>query len=161
MIRILLCCGGGFSSSAIATRMEKEIKEKNLEDKYSIEFLPFGLGLKELDRFDVVILCPHLKVELDRALKNQIIDKPLYLLPPKMYGLMKFDEIIVDIEDVMKMYQENPVVPVKYPGEDNLLRITRGVAYRHAHSLKQGKLSINIRNLFCFFNNIVFLKVSN
>lgn len=136
MIRILLCCGGGFSSSAIATRMKKEIKEKNLEDKYSIEFLPFGLGLKELDRFDVVILCPHLKVELDRALKNQTIDKPLYLLPPKMYGLMKFDEIIVDIEDVMKMYQENSVVPVKFPGEDNLLRITRGVAYRHAHPLK-------------------------
>ena len=46
------------------------------------------------------------------------------------------DEINVDIEDVMKMYQENPVVPVKFPGEDNLLRITRGVAYRHAHSLK-------------------------
>ena len=115
MIKILLCCGGGFSSSAIATRMEKE--------KYSIEFLPFGLGLKELDRFDVVILCPHLKVELDRALKNQTIDKPLYLLPPKMYGLMKFDEIIVDIEDVMKMYQENPVVPVKFPGEDNLLQV--------------------------------------
>ena len=71
MIRILLCCGGGFSSSAIASRMDKEIKEKNLEEKYSIEFLPFGLGLKELDRFDVVILCPHLKVELDKALKNQ------------------------------------------------------------------------------------------
>lgn len=53
-----------------------------------------------------------------------------------MYGLMKFDEIIVDIEDVMKMYQENPVVPLKFPGEDNLLRITRGVAYRHAHPLK-------------------------
>lgn len=77
-----------------------------------------------------------MKVELDRALKNQTIDKPLYLLPPKMYGLMKFDEIIVDIEDVMKMYQGNPVVPVKFPGEDNLLRITRGVAYRHAHPLK-------------------------
>ena len=29
MIRILLCCGGGFSSSAIATSMKKEIKEKN------------------------------------------------------------------------------------------------------------------------------------
>ena len=61
----------------------------------------------------------------------------LYVLKNiKMYGLMKFDEIIVDIEDVMKMYQENPVVPVKFPGEDNLLRITRGVAYRHAHPLK-------------------------
>ena len=78
-----------------------------------------------------------LKVELDRALKNQTIDKPLYLLPPKnVWTHENFDEIIVDIEDVMKMYQENPVVPVKFPGEDNLLRITRGVAYRHAHPLK-------------------------
>lgn len=79
MIRILLCCGGGFSSSAIASRMDKEIKEKNLEEKYSIEFLPFGLGLKELDRFDVVILCPHLKVELDKALKiKQLINHFIY-----------------------------------------------------------------------------------
>ena len=31
MIRILLCCGGGFSSSAIATRMKKEIKEQALK----------------------------------------------------------------------------------------------------------------------------------
>lgn len=131
MIKILLCCGGGFSSSAIATRMQKEIVEKGYEDQYSIEFLPFGLGLKELDRFDVVILCPHLKVELDKAIKNMDIDKPMYLLPPKMYGLMKFDEIIVDVEDVIKMYNDNPTVPVKFPGEDNLLRITRGVAYRH------------------------------
>ena len=37
MIRILLCCGGGFSSSAIATRMKKEIKEKNLEVVYFVK----------------------------------------------------------------------------------------------------------------------------
>lgn len=131
MIRILLCCGGGFSSSAIAVRMQKEIKEKHYEDQYSIEFLPFGLGLKRLDEFDAVILCPHLKVELDKAKKNMVIDKPMYLLPPKMYGLMKFEEIVTDVEDVIQMYQQNPTVPVKFPGEDNLLRITRGVAYRH------------------------------
>lgn len=46
MIRILLCCGGGFSSSAIATRMEKEIKEKNLEDKYSMNFYHLVYGLR-------------------------------------------------------------------------------------------------------------------
>jgi len=131
MIKILLCCGGGFSSSAIASRMQKEIIDKGYKDRYSIEFLPFTLGLKELDRFDVVILCPHLKVELDKAIKSMKIDKPMYLLPPKMYGLMKFEEIIVDVEDVIKMYNENPTVPVKFPDEDNLLRITRGVAYRH------------------------------
>lgn len=131
MIKILLCCGGGFSSSAIAVRMQKEIKERNLQDRYSITFLSFGLGLKRLDEFDVVILCPHLKVELDKAKKKMKIDKPMYLLPPKMYGLMKFEEIVVDVEDVIDMYQQNPTVPVHFPGEDNLLRITRGVAYRH------------------------------
>ena len=103
MIKILLCCGGGFSSSAIAVRMQKEIKERNLQDRYSITFLPFGLGLKRLDEFDVVILCPHLKVELDKAKKKMKIDKPMYLLPPKMYGLMKFEEIDEDVEDVIDM----------------------------------------------------------
>lgn len=131
MINILLCCGGGFSSSAIAVRMQKEIKEQNMEDRYSITFLPFSLGLKRLDEFDVIILCPHLKIELEKAKKKMNIDKPMYLLPPKMYGLMKFNEIIADIEDVMVMYQQHPTVPVHFPGEDNLLRITRGVAYRH------------------------------
>lgn len=131
MIRILLCCGGGFSSSAIAVRMQKEIKEQNLEERYSITFLPFSLGLKRLDEFDVIILCPHLKMELEKAKKKMNIDKPMYLLPPKMYGLMKFSEIIVDVEEVIAMYQQCPTIPVHFPGEDNLLRITRGVAYRH------------------------------
>ena len=97
MIKILLCCGGGFSSSAIATRMEKEIKEKNLEDKYSIEFLPFGLGLKELDRFDVVILCPHLKVELDRALKNVKMHNKK---SPFLIGDFQKDDIIKEAKQV-------------------------------------------------------------
>ena len=34
MIRILLCCGGGFSSSAIASRMDKEIKEFRRKIQY-------------------------------------------------------------------------------------------------------------------------------
>ncbi|MGN1181428.1 MAG: PTS sugar transporter subunit IIB [Faecalibacillus sp.] len=132
MIKILLCCGGGFSSSAIAVRMQKEIVERGWEDQYSIEFLPIGLGLKVINDYDVILLCPHLKVALDRAIKEELpLHKPIYLLPPKMYGLMKFEEIICDCEDVIKMYNENPTVPVKFPGEDNLLRITRGVAYRH------------------------------
>ncbi len=44
MMNILLCCGGGFSSSAIVGRMQKQIKELNLEDQYTIEFYPFGGG---------------------------------------------------------------------------------------------------------------------
>ena len=28
MLNILICCGGGFSSSAMATKVQKEIEEK-------------------------------------------------------------------------------------------------------------------------------------
>ena len=31
MLRIAICCGGGFSSSALAAHLEKETKEKEPE----------------------------------------------------------------------------------------------------------------------------------
>lgn len=41
MIKILLCCGGGFSSSYVAERMKKEIKSSGMEKDVMIEFSPF------------------------------------------------------------------------------------------------------------------------
>jgi PTS system cellobiose-specific IIB component len=136
LLKILLCCGGGFSSSAIATRMQKEIVSTGRENKYYIEFFPFGSGyntIKEkLQEFDVAILCPHLKMEfMQMQKKGYDFDKPVYLLPPKVYGMMKLDEIITDVEDVITMYNKNPINPVVFPGEENLLKIKRAVAYRN------------------------------
>lgn len=138
MIRIMLCCGGGFSSSAIATRMQKEIEKTGREKEYYIEFFPFGEGYKYIKQkandFDIAILCPHLKMSYEQLKKNnQDFNIPVYLLPPKIYGRMILDEILLDVEDVIAMYKKNPVNPVVFPGEENLLRIKRGVAYRNYH----------------------------
>ena len=43
MLKILICCGGGFSSSYVTERMKKEIVEKNLENEVNIEFYPFAI----------------------------------------------------------------------------------------------------------------------
>ena len=37
MIKMMLCCGGGFSSSYVAQRMQKEICQENLENEVIIK----------------------------------------------------------------------------------------------------------------------------
>ena len=42
MMKILICCLGGFSSSAMTKKVKNEIEEKELQDKISVEFGPFA-----------------------------------------------------------------------------------------------------------------------
>lgn len=130
MLKILICCGGGFSSSYVTVRMDNEIKERHLEDQYRIDFSPFSLLMEVIDQYDVILLCPHLKMELQMLLKEQKLDKPIYLLPPRVYGMMKLDTIIEDSHDVITLYNETHAVPVVFPHEENLLRIRRTDSYR-------------------------------
>ena len=142
MIKILLCCGGGFSSSYVAVRMQKEIEEKGLENQYSIEFYPLGVaGLKyakeKLNQYDIAICCPHLKMDVKKMMvEREAFHMPIYLLPPKIYGNMHLEDIIMDCKDIIQMFREGHINPVSFPGEDNLLRIRRGVAYRKTQKNK-------------------------
>ena len=63
---------------------------------------------------------------LDLYVKNQI---PMYLMPPKMYGFMKVEDVLQDAKDILKMFKENPQNPVHFPGEDNVMVIKRDKAY--------------------------------
>lgn len=131
MIKILLCCGGGFSSSFIAERMKKEIIEYHMEEKVLIEFSPFSLALKKINDYDIMICCPHLNIYVQQLVKKQNVSIPIYILPPRMYGSMEIKEIYQDAYDVIEMYNQNPINPVHFPGEDNVLRITRKCAYKN------------------------------
>lgn len=131
MLKILICCGGGFSSSYVTERMKKEVVEKKLQDEVYIEFYPFSLVKEKEKDFDIVMCCPHLKIYVDRLLNETTMSIPIYLLPPKMYGFMQLEEIMLDAKDVIAIYQETKMNPVHFPGEEKLLRIQRGVAYRN------------------------------
>lgn len=133
MIRVLLCCGGGFSSSYVAERMKKEIIAKNLSNQLEMEFSPFSLVLEKIDNFDIIICCPHLNIYVKQLLEKTDVQVPIYILPPRMYGNMEIEEIYQDVIDLLEIYQQTYMNPVHFPGEENVLKITRQKAYKHVY----------------------------
>ena len=53
-----------------------------------------------------------------------------------MYGLMKLTEIVDDAKGVIDIYKQTKQNPVYFPGEENILRVTRINSYRHTHGDK-------------------------
>lgn len=131
MLRILLCCGGGFSSSYVTERMKKEIIENHLGDEVMIEFSPFSIALEKIKDFDIVVCCPHLNIYVKQLVAKQDIPIPIYILPPRMYGRMEIQEIYQDAKDIIDIFYKTHQNPVHFPNEDNVLRITRQCAYAH------------------------------
>lgn len=68
MIKILLCCGGDFSSSALCSKVEKEIFQNKMQNDYFIEFSPFFTAYKKISQFDVMVCCPHLIFDVKKIL---------------------------------------------------------------------------------------------
>lgn len=131
MITILLCCGGGFSSSALTTKMKQEIINKGLEDKVSIDFYPFTIAKDVYQDYDIIMCCPHLRMYIKDFMNQVAPTIPLYILPPRMYGMMDIEELTADAEDVIEIFHRKKENPVCFPGEENILRVTRVVAYRN------------------------------
>ena len=117
MIRIAIVCGGGFSSSALAAHLEKDVKAMHLKDRQ--------------DEVDVALLCPHLQI-----FAKQNADKfhiPVYIIPPRLYGLVPVDAFIEDAEDILALYQKDPHNPMLFDDEPQPLRVSRTVSHRKAH----------------------------
>ena len=131
MLKMVLCCGGGFSSSYVVERMKKEIRENQLENEVFIEFSPFSLALDKMHDYDIVICCPHLYIYVKRLAQMQSLPIPFYILPPRMYGMMEIKEIYQDAKDIIHIFRKSGENPVHFPGEENVLKITRKCAYSH------------------------------
>ena len=131
MVKILICCLGGFSSSAMSVKMSNEIMEKGYEDQISIDFQPFALSHDVMNQYDVVMCCPHLKFEISTFMKKYgDIETPIYLLPPKMYGSMNVEDVYEDALDIVEGFKETKMNPFHFPNEDNVMRIKRICSYR-------------------------------
>lgn len=132
MLNILICCGGGFSSSALSVKVAKEIKEKGLEDEVFIDFSPFSLAYEKMEDFDIIMCCPHLKYKVKEVVEKYAHnDIPVYVLPPRMYGTMFFEEVYQDAKDIIEQFKKNPMNPFVFKGEEDILRVKRFVAYRN------------------------------
>ena len=143
MIRIAICCGGGFSSSTMAAHLNKQLKEKGLEDEVFLEFIPFGnlYGGGEVafssgvmtdrqDEVDVALLCPHLEYPAKTAVKEGKIRIPLFILPMRMYGRVDIENFVEEAEDVLELWNNGTPNVVTFPDEPRSMTAPRTVSHR-------------------------------
>ncbi|MBR4444741.1 MAG: hypothetical protein IKS37_02420 [Solobacterium sp.] len=132
MLRIMISCGGGFSSSALTVQLNKDAKEKNLDVEFFYKPFDFGgIGQKggDVDGADIVMLCPHL-AHTAKKLAEQFPDIPFYVIPTRLYGLMDAEAFMEDAEDVITGWKETGMNPFFFEGEKSAIRVMRTVSHR-------------------------------
>ena len=150
MLRMAICCGGGFSSSTMAAHLNKQIKEKGLEDELFLEFIPFanlygsdaafisGVQRDRQDEVDVALLCPHLEYDAKRAADEGKLRIPVFVLPMRLYGLVDIENLIEEAEDVIELWNAGTPNVVTFPDESRSVVAMRTVSHRRWLA-KQGK----------------------
>ncbi|AVN58902.1 PTS sugar transporter subunit IIB [Mesoplasma florum] len=99
MLRILLCCSAGMSTSLLVSKMETAARNSGLEAK--IEAMPVGEGKQKINDWDVVLLGPQVTYAL--AEFKAITNKPVSTIPPAIYATAKGKEAV---EMAVKMATE-------------------------------------------------------
>ena len=47
MLRVVICCGAGMSSSYLTQRLQNEVKARGLENEVSFDFFSLEIGIRE------------------------------------------------------------------------------------------------------------------
>lgn len=142
MLRIAICCGGGFSSSTMAAHLNGQLKEKGLEDQVFLEFIPFsalwgeqaafstGRTTQRQDEVDVALCCPHLEYPAKDAVKQGKLRIPVFILPMRLYGQIDIEQVIEEAEDVLELWNNGTPNPVVFPDEPKSMTAPRNVSHR-------------------------------
>ncbi len=128
MLKIAICCGGGFSSSALAAHLEKEVKEKNLGDLATFIFIPIDYLLNRMDEVDIALVCPHMEWKVRQDAPKYTI--PVSIIPPRLYGLMPAKDFIDDAIDLKSLWDNGAKNMVVFEDEPRPLAVKRSVSHR-------------------------------
>lgn len=93
MIRIILLCCAGMSSSVLAQKMREAAKDKDID--VEIEAYHTDILDKKVDGVDVVLIGPQIRFDFIKHKK--LCDKkniPIELIPVTDYGLMRGDKVL-------------------------------------------------------------------
>lgn len=142
MLRMAICCGGGFSSSTMAAHLNRQLEEEGLTDKVFLEFIPFsslwgesaafisGDHKERQDEVDVALCCPHLEFPAKAAAKQGKLRIPVFILPMRLYGQIDIINAIEEAEDVIELWKQGVPNPVVFPDEPRSMTATRRVSHR-------------------------------
>ncbi len=126
-MKIIIACGGGFSSSHLVTHLNKEAKTLGLD--VTFEFL-HSVKKSDVKKYDVVMCCPHLKYTLPKLIDTyELHYVPVYVIPPKMYGIIHADVLLTDALSIKEQFASSRINPFYFPGEENIMRVKRTRPY--------------------------------
>ncbi|MBR3349837.1 MAG: hypothetical protein IKG55_07160 [Solobacterium sp.] len=129
MLKIMITCGAGFSSSALVNHLNKDAKEKGLDVEFVFRPFDFG-GIGDMvNNVDIVMLCPHLAHNA-RDLAAKYPNVPFYVIPTRLYGMMATEAFFEDAEDVIAEWKETGMNPFHFPGEQTAIFVKRTVSHR-------------------------------
>ena len=125
MIHIVICCNNGVCSGFFAKRLAIDVKERHLEEEVCFDFQAFQLFQQHYQDYDIAFLCPHLLYAAKTFIAQEAPDIPLYIIPPRIYGSMRLDDLLEDAKDLLELYDKHPVNFIHFEGEEDPLRIRR------------------------------------
>lgn len=98
---ILLCCGGGFSTSIVVSKMKEEAKKQGKQ--YTIYATAVDDAMNEMDHVDVILLGPHMKYMLNEV-RKQADEKniPVDVIDIKDYGRANGANVLKQAEALVK-----------------------------------------------------------
>lgn len=128
MLKIAICCGGGFSSSALAAHLEKEVSRLHLEDQVQFIFIPIVHLLERMNEVDIAMVCPHCEWKVRQDAKKYTI--PVAVIPPRLYGLMPVRDFVEDAQDLMELWKDGTPNVVTFADEPRPLAVKRTVSHR-------------------------------
>lgn len=92
MMKILLVCNAGMSTSMLVQRMEKAAKEKNIEAE--IIAVPVTKATSILQEWDVVMLGPQVRHMLGQLTKKAEGKTPIAVIDMRDYGTMNGENVL-------------------------------------------------------------------
>ena len=99
MVKILLVCNAGMSTSVLVEKMKKVAAQKNIECK--IWALSSSEAKTLNEDVDVVLIGPQLKFAINE-IKKIFPDKPVAAIDMKIYGLMNGEGALKQALDLVK-----------------------------------------------------------
>lgn len=115
-------------------------------------FIPFGRLKNRQEEVNIAMLCPHLAWG---AFKNPAwYHIPLYVIPPRMYGLVSAQYFKEDAEDILELWTKHPSQTMVFGDEPRPLSIQRLIFHRRKklkNELKVVRFLVLNMNFVCFF----------
>ena len=91
-MKVLLVCNAGMSTSILVQKMEMAAKEQNID--LTITALGFTQAEKVLKEWDIVMLGPQVRHQLNYLIKKAEGQTPIQVIEMRDYGMMNGEKVL-------------------------------------------------------------------